>query len=243
MKRLVIAAVIVLATPAAADRWSRTADRVQGGGYMHYELSGWTAVGDDPARMASPRESDELVLAGVRLGGFLGTGAAVGYHVALDLFAGSTLGKSGFAYDVAFYPVGIAARFGKTSVLGIATGIGGNGAVGTLDDAAIIPVQAIVEVGNGVRLLARARISYVLGAESRQSAARSVAFADEFDAMLGVRLGRFYKKHGFPSGNGYFVAVAYREQLGTQFAGVTIGYSIDVSLPRRFVDDERKHRR
>ncbi|MBA2542795.1 MAG: hypothetical protein H0V17_24330 [Deltaproteobacteria bacterium] len=240
MKALLV--IGLLAGDAAADRWSRAADRVQGGGYLHYELSGWTALDDDSGRMTTPRDSDRLVLAGVRLGGFLGAGATVGYHVALDLFAGSTLASGGFAYDVAVYPIGIAARFGPTSVLAIAAGIGGSGAVGTIDDGAIVPVQATLEVGKSLRLIARARASYVLGAAGRQSAAPSAPFADEFDATLGVRLGRYYKQHGFPTGNGYFVAAGYREQLGTRFLGVTIGYSIDVALPRRFLDEDRQQR-
>jgi hypothetical protein len=232
MKTLLV--VMLLAGDAAADGWSRAADRIQGGGYLHYELSGWTAIDDDTTRMTTPRESDRLVLAGARLGGFLGAGASVGYHIALDVFAGSTLASGGFAYDVALYPVGIAARFGPTSVLAIAAGIGGSGAVGTIDDAAIVPVQTTLEVGKGVRLIARARFSYVLGAAGRQSAAPSAPFADELEASVGIRLGRFYDKHGFPTGNGYFVAAAYREQLGSRFVGMTIGYSIDAALPRRF---------
>jgi hypothetical protein len=147
MRALVI--VMLLAAPAHAERWSSMADRLQGGGYLHYELSGWTALDDDRTRMTGPRESDRLILAGVRLGGFLGAGASVGYHIALDLFAGSTLASGGFAYDVALYPIGVAARFGPTSVLAIATGIGGSGAVGTIDDGAIVPVQATLEVGKG----------------------------------------------------------------------------------------------
>ncbi|HUQ02586.1 MAG TPA: hypothetical protein VM261_08835, partial [Kofleriaceae bacterium] len=143
MKALVI--LLLLAAPASAERWDRMADRIQGGGYLHYELSGWTQIDDDT--MASQRgRSDQLVLAGVRMGGFIGAGATIGYHLGLDLFAGSTIGERGFAYDVAFYPLGIAARFGKTSVIAIGTGIGATGAVGTLEDGAIVPVQASFEL-------------------------------------------------------------------------------------------------
>ncbi len=184
MKALVI--VMLLAAPASAERWDQIADRIQGGGYLHDELSGGTRIDD---AMAISR-ADQLVLAGVRMGGFIGAGATIGYHLALDLFAGSTLGARGFAYDVAFYPLGIAARFGKTSVIAFGTGIGGSGAVGTLEDGAIVPVQATLELGKGIRVLGRARVTYVLGAGSRQSAAPSIPFGDEFDAMLGIRLGR-----------------------------------------------------
>jgi hypothetical protein len=32
----------------------------------------------------------------------------------------------------------------------------------------------------------------------------------------------------FPTGNGYFVGVAYREAEGARFIGATIGYSVDL---------------
>ncbi len=231
----------LLTAPAAADSWRETSKRFQGGGFLKYEVTGLHAVDDDPARMAAAAP-DELVLTGVRMGAFVGAGAHVGYHLGVDLLAGSTIDKGGFAYDVALYPVGIASRFGHTGMVGIAMGIGASGAVGTLEDGAIVPVQTTLELGRGIRLLGRARVSYVLGAASRQSAAPNIPFADEFDAMLGIRLGRSYRHHGFPSGNGYFIAATYREQLGTRFVGVTLGYSLEAALPRRFLDDEERQR-
>ncbi len=240
MKTLIV--IGMLGSTASADiRWDRMEDRIQGGGYLHYEVSALHAVDDDPARMSATREVDDQLLAGVRLGGVLGAGAHVGYFLGLDLLAGSTLGERGFAYDVALYPVGIATRFGTTGMVAVAMGIGANGAVGTIDDGAIVPIQTTLELGRGIRLLGRARFSYILGAANRQSGAPATPFADEFDAMLGVRLGRSYKEFGFPSGND-FVALGYREQLGTRFVGATIGYSLEAALPRRFIDDERKQR-
>jgi hypothetical protein len=227
------AMLLMLLAGTAHAQWSNMQDRVQGGAYGHYELTGWTAVDDDRQRMTVPN-AESLVLAGLRLGGFLGGNASVNYHIALDAFAGSTIHGNGFAYDVALYPVGTAVRFGKTGVFGIVGGIGASGAVGTIDDAGVVPIQAIFEAGSGWRLLARARIGYVFGSDARQSAAPSVPFADEFEAMLGIRRGTHYAKHGFPSGNGYFLAASYREQAGTRYLGATIGYSLDASLPRRF---------
>lgn len=244
--RLVRAAItlgiLAGAMPARAERWDRVADRIQGGGWLHYELAGLHAIDDDPARARGAPPSDGGILGGVRIGGFVGAGAAIGYHVGLDLLAGSTLDRAGFAYDVAAYPIGIAVRLGPTGALAIAAGIGASGAVGTLDDGAQVPVQTTLELGEAIRVLARARVSYILGAAGRQSGAPSLAFADEVDAMLGLRVGNAYRRHGFPAGNGYFLAVGYREQQGTRFAGVTIGYSLDAALPRRFVDEDRRHR-
>jgi hypothetical protein len=230
MRAWIAIAVVLGSASARADSWSRAMDRVQGGAFLHYELTGLTAVDEG----AAPPPS-ELVLAGVRLHGFLGKGASVAYHVGLDLFAGSTIRGGGFAYDVAVFPVGIVVRMGKTSILGFSAGVGASGAVGTLDDAVTAPLEAVAEIGNGVRLIARARVAYVAGADSRQGGAPSIAFADELDAMLGLRLGTHYGAHGFPSGNGYFVAASYRELAHTRFAGLTIGYSIDLAMPRRFV--------
>ena len=83
-----------------------------------------------------------------------------------------------------------------------------------------------------MRLLARARAAYVAGAGGRQNGAPSLAFADELDAMLGLRVGRVYRDHGYPTANGYFVAASYRELAGARYVGLTIGYSIDMATPR-----------
>jgi len=234
MKALIILGVLAVSSSAHAERWQRMMDRVQGGAFLHYELTGLEAI-DEPGPTQTP---NEMVLAGARLHGFLGKGASVAYHIGADLFAGSTLRGAGFAYDVALFPVGIVVRFGKTSIIGFSAGVGAIGAVGTIDDAVTVPVEAIAEIGNAWRLLARARVAYVAGADSRQSAAPSIPFADELDAMLGLRFGHHYDDHGFPTGNGYFLGVSYRELAGTKFAGFTIGYSIDMAMPRRFTGND-----
>jgi hypothetical protein len=237
MKAIVL--LMLLAGSAHATDWSGMMDRLQGGGALHYELTGLRAFDDDAARMATSNPSD-VVLAGARLGGFLGTGATVNYYIALDLLAGSTIRGGGFAYDVALYPIGMAVRFGRTSVFAIAGGIGASGAVRTVDDAMMLPVQMTLEAGRSWRVIARARFGYVLASDARQSAAPNVPFADEFEAMLGLRIGKHYAKHGFPSGNGYFLAGNYREQAGSRSVGATIGYSIDAALPRRFGKKRRR---
>lgn len=235
--------VLALAGTAHADRWSRAADRWQGGAWLHYELTGLT-------HDAAP---DELILSGVRLHGFLGGNASVAYHIGLDLLLGSTLGDAGFAYDLALYPVGILVRAGKTSIVGLGAGIAGMGAVGTLDDTLALPLEMTVEIGVGrrLRVLSRTRVQWNALAPERQSGAESLPFADELDAMLGLRIGRYYDDYGFPSGNGYFVGVNYRELGRGQMVGITIGYAIDLAMPRRWVDERepeydrrgRRHRR
>ena len=83
------------------------------------------------------------------------------------------------------------------------------------------------------RVLAWGRAGWTAGSPQRHDGAPSVPFADELDAMLGLRIGHHYEDYGFPTGNGYFVGVAYRELLGTRFVGLTIGYSIDMATKQR----------
>lgn len=50
--------------------------------------------------------------------------------------------------------------------------------------------------------------------------------------------GRSYREFGFPSGNGYFAGVAYRESEGASYVGAVIGYSVDVGSRRKRRDDD-----
>jgi len=239
-RRFTLAAIAVglASTPAQA----RPGRRVQGGAFLHYELSAVTALEDADAA-AEPR-ARELVLAGARLHGFLAHNATVAYHVGLDLAFGGTVRDGGFAYDVALFPVGVVVRLGETSLIGLGAGVGGLGAIGTIDDAVTFPLEAVAELGGGrVRLLARGRIAYVTAADARQDGSPTVPFADEVDAMIGVRLGRHYRDFGFPTGNGYFLGASYRELAGTRYVGVTLGYSIDLAMPRRWGNTARTPRR
>ena len=231
--------LVALAGVAHADRWSRL-QRLQGGAWLHYELS-WVHDVDETA--GRPRATD-LVLAGARLHGFVGEGANVGYHVGLDLEAGGTIHGGGFAYDVALFPIGVGLRFGDSNVVALGAGVEAMGAMHTLDDAVLVPIEAVAELGGGrARVLARARAAWVAGAPGRHDGAPSVAFADELEATLGLRLGHHYDDYGFPTGNGYFAGATYRELLGTRFVGLVIGYSIDLASKRHFVDWEREDRR
>lgn len=221
MRALLLALLLV---PAIAE--ARPFDDWHGAAWMHYELSGLHAV----ERAGPP---DELVLGGARVHAIVGTNRTVGYHLAFDFAFGSTLRGAGFAYDVALFPVGIGLRLGRTGVVALGAGFQAFGAVGTLDDAVALPLEANLELGSGrVRLLARARVSWIAGADVRQSAAPSAPFADELDAMIGVRVGHHYEDHGFPTGNGYFIGAAYREIADTRFAGLVIGYGLDMATAR-----------
>jgi hypothetical protein len=199
---------------------------IAGGAQLHYELQGLHAYEREmPDAMMAPKD---LVLAGARLHGFIGT-RSLGYHVGIDLAAGGTINAGGFAYDVALFPAGVALRFAETSFVTLGVGVGASGATGTLDDAATFPLEARFEIGRGIRVLGRGRATFLAGADGRQDGAR---FADELEAMLALRPGRAYSDFGFPTGNGYFVGATYREALGAKFVGVVIGYSIDMGTRR-----------
>lgn len=207
------AILVLLAGAAHAERIP------DGGAWLHYELSG---VSDQDAS-----RPHELVLATARLHGFFG-GTFV-YHAGIDLSAGATLRAAGFAYDVALFPIGMGVRLGKTGIAAFGIGIGALGAVGTLDDAMTIPMELNIEVGSTWRLLARGRATYTVGAPGGQ--APSTTAADQLDAMLALRIGHHYEDF-VPSGNGYFVGVAYRELSGARYLGGVIGYSIDLASGR-----------
>ena len=227
MRALLILAI--LTSRADARDWESLADKIQAGAWAHYELSQVHAIDDG----AMPRSVTDLTLVGFRLHGFVGR-HRVGWHVGIDGAAGATEGRAGFAYDVAFLPIGVAFRWGDTQMIGIGTGIGAMGAVGTLDDAVTFPIEAFAELalGSHVRILARARMSYLSGAGDRERGSPTISFADEVDGMLGLRIGHVYSEY-LPAGNGYFVGAAYREMLGAKFVGLVIGYSIDLAYPSR----------
>jgi hypothetical protein len=231
MRAVVIAALLV---PAIAE--ARPFSDWQGAAWAHYELSGLHDVDDTQGE----RPADDLVLAGARVHATVGHSETIGYHVGFDFAFGSTLRGAGFAYDVALFPVGVGVRVGRTGVLALGTGVAFSGAVSTIDDAVAMPLEAIAELGGGrLRLVARARASWILGAPNRQSAAPSAPFADELDAMIGLRIGHHYEEHGFPTGNGYFIGAAYRELAGTRFAGLVIGYGLDMATERKPIDPAR----
>jgi hypothetical protein len=231
MKALMVLALV--ATPAHARSWRTLADELTYGTWLHYEVSELHEVEGPDQRF------DDLVLAGFRLHGFVGK-HGVGWHVGLDASAGSTIHRAGFAYDVAFLPIGVAFKWGDTQMIGLGTGVGAMGAVGTLDDAATFPIEAFAElaVGSRIRILARGRASYVAGAGGRARGSPTLGFADELDATLGIRIGHSFHEWGFPSGDGYFAGVGYRELLGSKFVGLVVGYSVDLASPRHGGDRE-----
>ncbi|MBK9029820.1 MAG: hypothetical protein IPL61_00505 [Myxococcales bacterium] len=200
-----------------------------GAAWLHYEASYAHRLDrEQPARAGRG-----VAMAGVRLDALLG-GGRLAYVVGVDLAAGATV-PAGFAYQTDVYLGGVAVRIGATGAIGVAGGVGASGAVGTLDDGLDLPVTALLELplGARLRLIGRGRATWLVGAPGRAGGAVTAPWTDEVDAWLGLRWGRRYHGLGFPSGNGTFVAVSYREREGARMVGVVLGYSVDLGAPRR----------
>lgn len=198
--RWVILLVLLFPASAAAQRW----DQLKGAGSLEYEA----------------RIDERRGLAGARLRGQIG-GDVIGYRIGVDLFAGAA-SPAGFAYDCAFYPMGLGLRLGKWSRLGVVGGIAAN-------DAVMLPAEASLELGLGkhLRVIARARLGWLNGAPGRQDGSETVPWADELDASFSIRIGKRKHDWGFYAGNGYYLGVGYREAEGSRYVGVVVGHSID----------------
>jgi hypothetical protein len=220
-----LAILLALAHTARADcichLFDSAFDRPNGEAWLHYELTGLDRIDRD-------NRVQREALAGFRLGGIIGNDH-IAYHAELDLLAGAVVQRNGFAYDVALYPLGIATRLGETGVIALGTGVAFVGAERWIDDGVGVPLQLTLEAGRGWRVLARARVAWLAG--THDDAAPSLG--EELEGMLGVRLGSAYNADGFPVGEGYFVAAAYKEFLGARYIGLTIGYAIDAGTKRK----------
>jgi hypothetical protein len=238
MKTSLWLGILTVAVPRIAAADCKICDlgrHMEGAAYLHEELTLVTHV-EDPAMspttgVVAPRTIDQLGLAGFRLHGFAGWSANIGYAMGLDLGLGATVGRhGGFAYEVGFLPVGIGVRFGESSWLTLGTGIVASGATGAVDDAAVLPLDVDLELDTKrVRVIAWGRAGWTAGSPQRHDGAPSAPFADELEAMLGIRIGHHYDEYNFPTGNGGYLGVAYKELFGTRFVGLTLGYSIDMA--------------
>lgn len=202
---------------------------IGGAAQLHYDVTTFHDIEHEPGERASPQD---LVLAGARVHGLVG-GKRYGYHIGIDLAAGQTARPHSYlAYDVALFPIGLAVRFFETSFITLGSGVGANGAIGTVNDALTFPLEVRFELGRATRLIGRARATYLVNAGDRKGGGVTPLIGDEVEGMLGVRLGRSYFDHGFPTGEGYFVGVTYREADNARFVGVTLGLSLDMGTPR-----------
>lgn len=223
-RAIVVAAALLLARTAHADSsWLANPD---GEAWLHYELT-------DVQRLTrTPGDVDNVLLAGLRLHGLVARHGRLALHAGFDLAAGSTIDRGGFAYDVALYPLGVGVLIGDASFVALGTGVAALGATRSIDDGVGVPLEATVELGHGTaRLLGRARAVWLAG--TRDPTAPSLPVGQELDAMLGLRIGHHENSFGYPIGDGYFVAVAYKEIVGARYVGLTVGYSIDAGARGR----------
>jgi hypothetical protein len=218
----VIAGVMLASGIAHADSW----EDLQGAGSLEYEAS---YVQRFEPRDATSTGVDGWGLAGARLRGQMG-GKHLEYRIGLDLHAGATY-PGGFAYDVDLYAFGLGLKMGRWSRFGITSGVGASGATGTVDDAVQLPVEACLELALGPRLrvLSRARVTWLVGADGRERGAPSLPAGDELEASFALRIGHRWTDYDFPAGNGYYVGIAYREAEDTKMVGLVIGHSIDAA--------------
>lgn len=204
---------------------------VAAGGFDDLEGIGWAQYDASYVGRQTAADRQGLGLAGLRIGALLCPDLPVGYVLGLDLHAGATV-PAGFAYQADLYLLGLGLRLGSTGALTFATGVGASGATGTMDDAIELPIEANLQVGLGahLRLMARAKATWLGASAARQGGTPTVGWhADELEGTVAVRLGRSYRRYDFPSGNGYFAGVAYREAGGLRFVGAVIGYGVNVA--------------
>jgi hypothetical protein len=130
-------------------------------------------------------------------------------------------------YDVALYPVGVGARLGSWSHVGVEAGLGASGGSASIDDAVLFPVAADLDLAVGARvtLLARARLSWLALAPSRRHGT-PLPFGDELDASLALRLGRRWDDGYENAAAGPYLGISYRAAQGVSMFGVVLGWSV-----------------
>ena len=241
MKALILILNLLAAHTVSADCICELADRLNGGAYLHEELTIVTHIDDSDESLTIPHGSappadrgrviDQLALAGFRLHGFIGKHRTFGLHIGIDLAAGATTGRhGGFAYEAGLLPLGLGVRLGRSSFLTLGTGVVASGATGALDDAIALPFDVDLELdARRVRLIVWGRASWLAGASGRSGGSPSVPLVDQIEAMIGIRIGHHYEEWGFPTGNGAYLGVAYKELAGIKFLGITFGYSLDMA--------------
>jgi hypothetical protein len=226
MKTILIASVLLAS--AAGTAHAQDWEDIKGAATLEYEAT-YVQRFEPRDAMDTGDGIDGWGLAGARLRGQAG-GKHLQYRIGLDLHAGATY-PGGFAYDVDLYAFGLGLKLGRWSRFGVTSGIGASGATGTVDDAVQLPVEACLELALGPRLrvLSRARVTWVVGADGRENGAPSLPAGDELEASVALRIGHRWTDYDFPAGNGYYVGVAYREAEDTKMIGLVIGHSIDAA--------------
>lgn len=170
-----------------------------------------------------PAAVEHIAAVGIRTRGLVGE--RLGWCAGFDTEIGASDG--GFVYDLTVFPAGVGVRAGGAS-LSVCAGLGTSGVQPEAPIAFRTPVEASLELDLGARVrpLLWVRGAWLLGADPRQSGARTTDVVDELSAGAGIRIGKQIRRSRFHGGNGYYVGVSYREMMGTRFAGAVLGYGV-----------------
>ncbi len=169
------------------------------------------------ARVDHPASVDQLVLATV------GFALVVNHYAAsVETSLGAALGRrGGAAYGLSVLPVGLAFAFGADSYVSLTTGIALQGAMGSLDDGVLVPVEATLAVGErSVHVLTRIRGSYAFG----RGDGSVLGEQTELSAFAGVEW--HIQENATDSGGGPFLGVTYQNWLGAHYVGFALGLAI-----------------
>lgn len=164
-------------------------------------------------------------------GGFRGRhmfGRKLAWCTGFDGAIGAGIADTGFLYETELYPAGVAFGIQDDGFVSVCGGAGLSGATGTIPFALQFPLELAAELQFGsVRTIAWARTRWIAGEDARQDGSDLISFADEFDAMLGLRFGRnsrYWER--VTAGQGAFVGLNYRERAGARFAGIVVGVAL-----------------
>ncbi len=177
-------------------------------------------VGAAAEKVEDGGDLDATVALAVRSRLFLGRPASycVGFNGALG---GS---DAGLVYEAELSPLGAGLRLGDRGVACLAAGAGLGGIRDAVPFGWQIPVEAWFDIGLGpLRLAAWFEGTTVLDAEVRQDGS-DIDGLDELTAGLAVRLGgdsRYWSDT--TAGHGPFLAATFRQVMGADFLGLTLG--------------------
>ena len=177
-------------------------------------------VGIAAQRVSDGGDLDGTVALAVRSRFFLGRPAS--YCLGIDGVLGGS--DAGLVYEAELYPVGAGLRLGDRGVAAVCAGAGLGGIRGAVPFGWQIPLEAWIDLGLGpVRLAAWFEATSVLDSDLRQDGS-DIDGIDQLSAGLALRLGGDARYWGdTTAGHGPFVAATFRQLMGGDFLGLTLG--------------------
>lgn len=179
----------------------------------------------DPARTNGYADGGSFALRSRML-----IGRTVGYVVGFDGEIGG--GDNGALGGLTVHFAGIGARWGLANVVALDVGTGFDAAYHAVPIAGRFPVQLSLGWSLGpVRLDARVAVAWTVGAAERRHSSDWLPAGDEFEAGVGVRLGRQRRYWNTTNaGGGPALGFVYREFMGTRSVGIAL--SLDLTGAR-----------